>query len=407
MSSISIEAIREDLVNVIEQTISARENVVLKSLLQFQDNVLQELLSLKLLLYKHCSSSTSKEIDLYNHATSKIRNVALGLLSRDTNIFPDSSKKKEPRKFLNSESEDEEKYLNWPSSQVFQKDVPTSPLVKTILHTKASDHIFSETSNNCSSSSQFLDSVSLNRDETCSPAIDLNEEEDVGQSSNFTAEFQGENSEDAGELLLDTSTGEKVKISPENIKQYYVELSDKNISEDEICNINGPAMPVLPSSQQVTKSINDNLENPDSDGYRCSYCDVVFEESDMLETHLATHLRKKEKKRCKCLLCGTICSSRSTMHKHLRRHNGDKPFSCRICGRAFNLKYSLKRHLMTHTGEKPFKCTVCDKAFARKDRRDVHTKVNHPNVYRPSTFKSLASSALNQESKSFETGSSK
>jgi len=403
MSSFSIEAFRDDLIDVIEQTISTRENVILKSLSQFQDNILQELLSLKLLLYKHCSNSNSSEFDSYNHAASKIRNAALGLLSKDTgaNIFQDLSKKKESEKYSSSEFKDEEKYIDWPSSQVFQKDVPSTPLVKAILHTKATDSFYSEAKNECSSS-QFLDSIGLNNDDqNSSPVVDLNDEEDFEHNSNLANEFQGEFSEDVGEPLLDTSS-EKVKISPENIKDYYVILSDKGHSEDEVGSTKETVHAVPAPLSRVAKPYSNNSENPESYGFRCGYCDVVFEDSEMLEIHLTTHLRKREKKRCKCLLCGIICSSRSTMHKHLRRHNGDKPFSCTICGRAFNLKYSLKRHLMTHTGEKPFKCSVCDKAFARKDRRDVHTKVNHPNLFNPGTAKSITSLAHTYGEKSVE-----
>ena len=384
MSFLSVETFREDLVNIIEQTITARENVILKSLLQFQDNVLQELLSLKLLLYKHCASSSSSDMDLLNLASFKMKNTALSLLSRDTGIFEDLSKKRENRKSSSNESEDDAKYVDWPISQVFQKDPQkdferSSSGVKALIHSKMSDDMNSDSCNN-SNHTNVLDSIGSNTNEVLSSVADLHEEEEVVGQSNFGRDVQLESFEDANESLLDSTASGKVKISPENIKDYYVQLSDKEApSEDDMCNINNNQ--AASSTSHKTRTNTEDLENTETDGYRCGYCDVVFEESEMLEIHLTTHLRKKEKKRCKCLICGTICSSKSTMHKHLRRHNGDKPFQCRVCGRAFNLKYSLKRHLMTHTGEKPFKCSVCNKAFSRKDRRDVHARANHPDIF--------------------------
>ena len=58
------------------------------------------------------------------------------------------------------------------------------------------------------------------------------------------------------------------------------------------------------------------------------------------------------------------CAREVTMVKHLRTHNGDKPYKYLYCKKSFALEHILVDHQRTHTGDKPYLCTQCEEPFA-------------------------------------------
>ena len=377
MASISLEVFSKTLVNVIDEAIAARENTVLKALLQFQDNILQELLSLKqcLELQTRYGYSSDSNCNCVSNAPDQLKDSVLTSLSRQTVKQRDSFKRtKLQHKFqCNSSKPEKNSFCN---AQVFQKDLPSNIKLELIPNHNSeksvceSDDMFDETRHqkDCdrfTPAAKFDSSLSstIDIDTSLSSVAELNDH--IDNFSTFpaldTEEFCANNST----KFLESTVPENVIIASENINDFYVEL--KNLSENSNCSIDFSTDEISNSNKFV------NCKSFEGSGYRCGFCDKIYEDHNALDVHLSSHLNRKDK-RYKCLLCGIFCTSKSTMHKHLFRHNGKKPFKCKICGRAFNIKYSLKRHLMTHTGEKPFGCSVCNKAFARKDYRDVHER---------------------------------
>ncbi|XP_028857921.1 zinc finger protein 513a [Denticeps clupeoides] len=63
-----------------------------------------------------------------------------------------------------------------------------------------------------------------------------------------------------------------------------------------------------------------------------------------------------------CTLCGFSSRYANHVKRHMKTHNGEKPYRCPLCSYASAQLVNLQRHVRIHTGEKPYKCQNC--AFA-------------------------------------------
>ncbi|XP_060722563.1 zinc finger protein 513a isoform X1 [Tachysurus vachellii] len=77
-----------------------------------------------------------------------------------------------------------------------------------------------------------------------------------------------------------------------------------------------------------------------------------------------------------CPLCGF--SSRYTNHvkRHMKTHNGEKPYRCSLCTYASAQLVNLQRHLRIHTGEKPYKCEHCTFACSSLGNLKRHQRMH-------------------------------
>ena len=51
--------------------------------------------------------------------------------------------------------------------------------------------------------------------------------------------------------------------------------------------------------------------------------------------------------------------TQSSIARHRRSHNGDKPYTCTYCDAAYADKKRLQEHILSHTGDRPYKCKFC------------------------------------------------
>ena len=107
--------------------------------------------------------------------------------------------------------------------------------------------------------------------------------------------------------------------------------------------------------------------------FKCDVCQSQFLLSHHLKNHMRLHTGEKP---FKCLLCGGEYSQYGNLQCHMRMHTGEKPFECSVCVKRFAYGSALKAHMRTHTGEKPFECTVCRKQFGHVSSLNYHIRTH-------------------------------
>lgn len=74
--------------------------------------------------------------------------------------------------------------------------------------------------------------------------------------------------------------------------------------------------------------------------FPCRLCASVFPNLRALKGHSRMHLSAG----C-CNVCPFSHSDRATLLRHMRSHNGDRPYECALCNYAFTTKANCERHL--------------------------------------------------------------
>ncbi|XP_057679421.1 zinc finger protein 513a [Corythoichthys intestinalis] len=79
-----------------------------------------------------------------------------------------------------------------------------------------------------------------------------------------------------------------------------------------------------------------------------------------------------------CHLCGFSSRYANHVKRHMKTHNGEKPFNCPVCSYASAQLVNLQRHLRIHTGEKPYKCESCAFACSSLGNLKRHQRMHAP-----------------------------
>jgi len=95
--------------------------------------------------------------------------------------------------------------------------------------------------------------------------------------------------------------------------------------------------------------------------YDCRYCGKQFKGSQGLKHHVYTHTGAKP---YSCRHCSDFFTRRDQLKAHLlKSHNEGTWLTCHIRQKKFSCKSSLKKHLVRHDGAKPYVCSDCPKCF--------------------------------------------
>lgn len=130
--------------------------------------------------------------------------------------------------------------------------------------------------------------------------------------------------------------------------------------------------------------------------FTCNQCEEIFTTLLLLKTHTdqyhskenlniqsrstnLTKLKKSTKQTLKCTHCAKIFYKPSHLIRHLRIHNGERPFHCEICRDKFGQKTTLNIHMLRHSGSKPHSCPECFIKFSQKGNLKTHLKRVHSN----------------------------
>ncbi|XP_055952056.1 ras-responsive element-binding protein 1-like isoform X1 [Argiope bruennichi] len=132
-----------------------------------------------------------------------------------------------------------------------------------------------------------------------------------------------------------------------------------------------PASPVSfpahqPKSPQIAESANASPETPSKDEmpsasinhdvpavefvannahgmHTCATCSQKFKNYNALKRHSKMHVQRGSSHSCD--ICSYVSVDKSTLIRHLRTHNGERPFQCVICKYAFTTKANCERHV--------------------------------------------------------------
>lgn len=81
-----------------------------------------------------------------------------------------------------------------------------------------------------------------------------------------------------------------------------------------------------------------------------------------------------------CHLCGFSSRYANHVKRHMKTHNGEKPYNCPLCTYASAQLVNLQRHLRIHTGEKPYKCESCAFACSSLGNLKRHQRMHVPSA---------------------------
>eukprot|EP00466_Bigelowiella_natans_P016719 jgi/Bigna1/138310/aug1.44_g13018 len=98
----------------------------------------------------------------------------------------------------------------------------------------------------------------------------------------------------------------------------------------------------------------------------CSHCGKMYLTVQKLKRHLHTVVEKT----LVCPYCNKSFGEWCNLDRHIRTHNGNRPFECPTCGKNFTCVWDLNQHFRIHAGVKPFQCEVLDRGGGGGDMDD-------------------------------------
>lgn len=137
---------------------------------------------------------------------------------------------------------------------------------------------------------------------------------------------------------------------------------------------------------------------------KCSICDKIFNHAGNLRTHMKLHVGERKFKcedcsktfvlaqhlkshiqivhtnsrREMCSICGKLFSHVGNYRKHMKIHEGYRPFSCSICSKRFAQSSNFKNHMKVHLNDRPYKCEFqnCHRSFVQPNNLILHQRVH-------------------------------
>lgn len=201
------------------------------------------------------------------------------------------------------------------------------------------------------------------------------------------------------ELYISHNFRIKCLTSNDRFKKYWKEIENSDtyreemmaatssISCDESDTDNIYSKPIVNDIKNNTnKTIRHIIGTDKSEcNFKCDMCNKILKtKASLVKHYTAMHEKRKHigkvsgngtARRYHCTVCSYSTPHSQTLVNHMRRHNGERPYSCE-CGKNFTQSSSLAAHRKTHSTATYFTCALCGKqfkhAFAMKNHLRVH-----------------------------------
>ena len=183
------------------------------------------------------------------------------------------------------------------------------------------------------------------------------------------------------ELLDSSLNGATCSSSTASTNSDHIDQMNGETEDEQEDRLVRPVRPVSSDSnnnQQSLKSVHPTSTNQeaaneiiDAAATAAAAAAAAEEENRLLEIQL-------QEQQYLCKICKLEVRSVNTLRRHQRLHEqGGHLFSCHYCPYTSLDKSSLIRHLRTHNGERPYQCTICKYAFTTKANCERHVRKRH------------------------------
>jgi len=119
--------------------------------------------------------------------------------------------------------------------------------------------------------------------------------------------------------------------------------------------------------------------------------DAVTGEEEQQDCFAAEFRRMKLKGEFPCRLCTAVFPNLRALKGHNRSHLSSSVgiFRCNMCPYTNPDKATLVRHMRTHNGDRPYECALCNYAFTTKANCERHLRNRHSKLSREEVKKSI------------------
>ena len=105
----------------------------------------------------------------------------------------------------------------------------------------------------------------------------------------------------------------------------------------------------------------------------------TFEAESMMKQKTKVKERDLKKPVYDCPKCHYKSTMMSTLNRHIKGHDNERPFSCYICKKGFQTQRIQMNHENRHLGIRPYQCKTCSSKFTTGGELFRHTQYKHSN----------------------------